>query len=178
MIIFDLATLADDTHRRHFIDSKHYKNTYLVDGKTYITDGKSNFYTQDQIEAFKPNWQAYYDACDKDESIGVTITLINQLLVQEYYDIQIWTGQNELTKNKIVYWLKDELDVDEWFYRDCLIMRPIGNTEPDHVLKEKWLDELITTPECTPIEMVFDSDPESIAMWRRRGIFCFDCRQE
>jgi hypothetical protein len=28
-----------------------------------------------------------------------------------------------------------------------------------------------------PIDSVFDSDPESIKMWRRRGIFVFNCAQ-
>lgn len=76
-----------------------------------------------------------------------------------------------------------------------LKMRPTGNTTPYHKLKEQWLDEYIESmwPKLEapkkgeenkifyrkdPIEFVFDRDPKSIEMWRRRGVFVFDCNQK
>jgi len=64
-------------------------------------------------------------------------------------------------------------------------MRPIGDNAPDDVLKEKWLDEASIyvnglsgrIGRSDPIDFVFDSDPSSIAMWRRRGIFVFEVNQ-
>lgn len=68
-------------------------------------------------------------------------------------------------------------------------MRPIGNTEPAYLLKEMWLNERCSdmiehiiegNPYATKhdVDFVFDADSESISMYRRRGIFVFDCRQD
>jgi len=54
-------------------------------------------------------------------------------------------------------------------------MRPEGNMEPYHKLKERWMGMLIDRNK--KIDMVFDSDERSIQMWRDNGVFCFDCRQ-
>ncbi len=59
-------------------------------------------------------------------------------------------------------------------------MRLIGDNTPLHELKEKWLDDTFEEHKFgrkTPITMVFDSDPQSIEMWKRCGIFVFDCSQ-
>jgi len=74
------------------------------------------------------------------------------------------------------------------FHKVNLKMRPIGDDSPVEVLKERWLDEYMKWPELNTIqtdykrndmpEMIFDSHAESIAMWRRRGIFVFDCNQD
>jgi hypothetical protein len=42
-------------------------------------------------------------------------------------------------------------------------------------LKEKWLKQAIK--QGKEIEMVFDDRKKVVDMWRRNGIFCFDCNQ-
>ena len=54
-------------------------------------------------------------------------------------------------------------------------MRPIGDFTPDDELKEKWLDEALSREEI--IDFVFDDRPKVIRMWRKRGIFVFNCNQ-
>lgn len=66
-------------------------------------------------------------------------------------------------------------------------MRPIGDNTPDEILKERWLNErcadLITAimedriPIKHDIEFVFDDRPKVVRMWRRRGVFVFNCAQ-
>lgn len=56
-----------------------------------------------------------------------------------------------------------------------LKMRPIGDSTPDDVLKEKWLDEALK--EGKNVEFVFDDRPKVVRMWRRRGVFVFDVNQ-
>jgi hypothetical protein len=71
-------------------------------------------------------------------------------------------------------------------------MRPIGDNTPDDQLKERWFNEYNAnlwpklekdTPEGKvfsrkdPIDFVFDSQPASIKMWRRHGVFVFNCSQ-
>jgi hypothetical protein len=83
-------------------------------------------------------------------------------------DIFIWTDRIESYREKTIKWLTD----NQLFF-DGIKMRPEGNKEPYHQLKENWLKE-----SQEKIEMAFDNDEESIKMWRKNGIFCFDCRQD
>lgn len=172
MIIFDLdSTLADCEHRRHFLEDRREINSLNV------------FHVIS--EKFKPDWKSFYEACDKDLPILPAILTMRRL--SKFDNIHIWSGRDESVREKTEKWLRDNFIT----YSE-LKMRPEGNTEPQEALKEQWLDELIIkrvsqklltgkdfnlTEECKPIQFVFDSDIESIKMWRRRGIFVFNCCQ-
>jgi len=158
MIIFDLdGTLANCEHRRHLVDSS----------------------IPDPIRPYKlelkwsPDWKAFYEACDKDEPIYPTLELIDKLLSIDM-DIQIWSGRCESVRKKTDIWLKKYID-----YFPMILdvkMRPIGDNMPDDQLKERWLDEALA--EGKKIDFVFDDRPKVVRMWRRRGIFVFDCNQD
>jgi len=175
MIIFDLSTLADDSHRRHFIDP--YKN--LIGG-----------YDQADFKpGWKPDWQAYYDDIDKDKPILPVFEIFNT--IRQYDDVQVWSENFLSLKEKTIDWFLYKVPIrptywnkDSWNH--VLKMRPEGNIQPYYKLKEEWMferckiDDSFHPPgiKFNPgIEMVFDSDPDSIEMWRKNGIFCFDCRQ-
>jgi hypothetical protein len=174
MIIFDLdGTLADCEHRRHFVDpskNSEYHESYAPDGFTRWLHKKTSY-------KFKPDWKAFYEACDKDEPI-IPVMEILQNYINLYYssdselfpDIQIWSGRCSSVRGKTQIWLKKY-----GFDQITLKMRPMGDSTPDDQLKERWLDEAIE--EGNKIEFVFDSDPKSIAMWRSKGIFVFNCCQ-
>ncbi len=177
MIIFDLdGTLADCEHRRHFVDPS--KNTNYIKSHWYSQgDLHHQYIHKDTKEKFKPNWPAFYEGCDEDEPIEPLTKLLFYLF--EMNEIEIWTGRCESVRDKTIAWLEEhtifsygpELDIP------VLKMRPIGDNTPDEVLKERWYDlHNIENPRKN-IDFVFDSDPKSIAMWRRRGIFVFDCNQ-
>jgi hypothetical protein len=172
MIIFDLdGTLADCEHRRHFIEPLHPKNIDNAEMLSY------NAFTGELVKAigWKPDWKSFYEACDKDNAVWPSINILNRMLIDGGEEINIWSGRCESVKDKTVSWLKDYLDCDAWFYRDCLKMRPIVDSTPDYVLKEKWLDETLTTGKT--IDYAFDDRPKVVRMWRRRGIFVFNCLQ-
>lgn len=108
-------------------------------------------------------------------------------------DICIWTSRCESV----------EKETREWLYRNIftfwlcpfdgenipLKMRPVGDTTPAHQLKQRWLDEYMAYPKLDEMiegveykrndlpQMVFEADPETISMFRRRGVFVFDCNQ-
>lgn len=190
MIIFDLdGTLAYCEHRRHFVE-RHIACDHWHKIPNHPVDMCDDCKKKNKV--WKPNWSAFYDACDKDEPIWPVINVINNLMLKDE-DISIWSGRCESKRKKTISWLRDYLEVDAWFYRDCLKMRPIGDNTPDDKLKERWLDEYINSmwPDLekdkadgkeyrrkNPIDFVFDSDPKSIEMYRRRGIFVFDCNQQ
>ena len=135
---------------------------------------------------WKPDWKAFYEACDKD----LPIQPVKSVFIQYCHrDIEIWSGRCESVRKKTEKWISDNI-IDEDFKRFSklrLKMRPIGDNTPDDQLKEKWLNEQCADlmdmglygkiPKKHTIDFVFDSDPKSIEMWRRRGIFVFDVNQ-
>lgn len=151
MIIFDLdGTLADCEHRRHFVDPlKALK------------------------EEFKPNWPAFYDACDQDTPIMPVINICN--ILRKKHSVQIWSGRSATVIDKTMKWLRQYLPIDRYTKRLDLLMRPVGDNTPDDQLKEKWLDKAIS--EGKTIDFVVDDRPKVVRMWRRRGIFVFDVNQ-
>lgn len=157
MIIFDLdGTLADCEHRRHFVDPEKLKD-------------------------WKPDYKSFFEACDKDAPINPTINILKSFLdssctegcTSDIFDIQIWSGRSEWVREKTKKWIRDHI-TPHWQV-PILKMRPIGNTEPDEVLKERWLEESISKGKT--IQFVFDNRPKVIRMWRSRGIFVFNCCQ-
>ncbi len=187
MIIFDLdGTLADCEHRRHFVVKPEPECTCDPDGPYY--DGQSCMMYD--YNNWKPDWKSFYEACDQDKNIQPVLDMFRDLCRE--YEIQIWSGRCESVRDKTLKWLKQNCYCfDE--KQDVLKMRPIGDNTPDDELKERWLDEYIFGEKCPyptikdaipcidylkkPIEFVFDSHPKSIEMWRRRGIFVFNCAQ-
>lgn len=192
MIIFDLdGTLADCEHRRHFVDPvKALKNGFIPAVEHFegfvLDKDRGNVYHKETNEKWKPDWKSFYEACDKD----LVFSPVKSVLIQFCHrDIQIWSGRCESVRKKTEVWLdKNIFDGDfEKFTRIKLKMRPIGDTTPYHILKEMWFNErcsdlIEAKMECRApikhdIEFVFEKDPESINMWKRRGVFVFNCNQ-
>lgn len=184
MIIFDLdGTLADCEHRRHFVDV--YKNPEFV--LSHVDSSLPKWEHKNTKEKWKPDWKSFYEACDKDTPIQPIIEMFRLISVQ--YDlVEIWSGRCESVRDKTVDWLAQNMKCgnEHKYFSSILKMRPIGNTEPDEVLKERWLDQLCASynelsgrisQHHHGIEFVFDDRPKVVRMWRSRGIFVFNCLQ-
>lgn len=166
MIVFDLdGTLADCEHRRHFVNPKKNHN--------YISHAPL-FGHEDKRPRFIPDWKAFYEACDDDKPIQPVIDIFQTLKrgMRGYSDddIEIWSGRCESVREKTIRWL-----TDHHIYYSVLKMRPEGDSIPDDILKEQWLDSTIR--DNRKVDYVFDDRPKVIRMWRRRGIFVFDVNQ-
>ncbi len=195
MIIFDLDTLADCEHRRHFVQDPF--DTCINCYEAVKIGGVGEEYQCPVCKRYsarwKPDCKAFHEACDKDIIIQPSLTVIRGLLGWDYYDndeeVHIWSGRCESVRNKTEKWLEKHSIA----YKS-LKMRPIGDNIPDDVLMEKWLDKYIESmwPKLPApseenkgnvfyrkpnIDFVFASRPEVICMWRRRGIFVFNCAQ-
>ena len=182
MIIFDLdGTLADLEHRRHFVDHRLVPHT-VIDGSAFRQYPK--WYDKESDSCivpcdlkWQPDWKSFYEACDKDNPIPSTVELYQSLIFENYLrlgqQIEIWSGRCQSVGYKTGLWL--ELHV--WGAPSGVLkMRPIGDNTPLHELKERWLLDHLARG-GNPIDFVFDSDHKSIQMWRRRGIFVFNCCQ-
>ncbi len=179
MIIFDLDDcLADCEHRRHFVDREHPDN-FIKMYKDILTETNSD---PSPHTWWKPDWKAFYEACDKDSVIEPVMTTFSRFWIGEKpCHVEIWTGRCESTREKTLNWF-----LDNWFLgifnheiatlNKIIKMRPIGNTDELWDLKQQWYLDLAVS-DGKDVDFVFDSDPESIEMWRRRNIFVFDVKQ-
>jgi hypothetical protein len=178
MIIFDLdGTLADCEHRRHFIqdpiDYCHncYQLIKIMPNNPQVC-GKCN---RDPFN-WKCDWKSFFEACYEDKPIEPAIITMRRHA--QHDDIQIWSGRCESVKDKTINWIYDKIPAfapRNVIENHILKMRPKGNTEPDEVIKERWLDDALEQGEN--IDFVFDDRPKVVRMWRRRGIFVFNCCQ-
>lgn len=135
--IFDLdGTLADCTHRQHFIHGE------------------------------KKDWDAFYAACDRDKLIRPVADILSSLERDGHY-IWIWTGRSDEVKEKTREWLRYNR-----VYTDSLRMRPAGDHSPDHLLKEKWLNE-VSLEQRAEIDGVFEDRSRVVEMWRANGFTCY-----
>ncbi len=158
MIIFDLdGTLADIEHRCYLIDSE--KNVCRC-GDGEVECPRHQF--------FKPRWDAFFEACDKDKPNRSVIEVFDCLTMQGHI-IEIWSGRSESVRQKTILWLIDHVPC--FSSKVLLKMRPHGDSTPDDQLKEAWLDEALALGKR--IELVFDDRSKVVKMWRRRGIPCF-----
>lgn len=183
MIIFNLDDcLADCQHRMHFVDPEKRNDTVcwmMNTTKEYwcYREGVHNFETR---KKFEPDYKSFYDACDKDKPILPVWGCFHRSV--QWHDVEIWSGRCDSVREKTINWIMNKAPLktiywNEESWNSILKMRPIGDKTPDEQLKEQWLDDHIAH-EREPIEIAFDSDPESIKMWVRRGIFVFDCKQQ
>ena len=186
MIIFDLdGTLADCEHRRHFVDvHKAVEKGIAYEDIDFNIGGiQSNgfFLENDRDRRWKPDWTAFFEACDKDTPIEPVLSIFSKLWIGDFpKHVEIWSGRCESVKEKTFEWLCENwfinlFDHEKLILKSILKMRPIGDYTPDDELKEKWLDEAIAQGKT--IEAAFDDRPKVVRMWRRRGIFVFDVNQ-
>ena len=143
MIIFDLACLANDEHRRHFIDSsslgteEQYKNWLRP------------FLEKKECPHWKPDFQAYNEAFVEDEPIRIVLDMFFRLLEEKDEEINVWTNSPECMEEKTEIWIKNHLDYQFgsnpyfcWTY--SLQMRPIGDMRPQEELFEGWLGKQLS----------------------------------
>lgn len=206
MIIFDLdGTLADCEHRRHFVDLKKAEEKGICEEDVYCDMGGYQshgwFYTNDPDRRWKPNWSAFYEACDKDTPIEPVINILDGIYFnskdEKFFlqNVQIWSCRCESVREKTIEWLNKHILFEGIAKKMTVKMRPVGDSTPDDVLKERWFDEYnlnlypplipcsdnvmdgFTYKRNDPVEMVFDDRKKVVEMWRRRGIFVFDVSQ-
>lgn len=190
MIIFDYACLADDSHRRHFIDPTHRDDCVLwvcnTTKETWLyRDGWSDQKTR---KKFQPDYAAYYAAAKDDKPIEATLQIFHSLIFNAGIEFQVWCDIPVTYRGQIEEKLKRTY-LDE-FITGEISMRPDGDTTPWHELKEKWLKEMTKWPELPgkpslkdgeifyrgdKPEMAFErSGSPMIEIWKKYGVPVFE----
>jgi len=166
LYIFDLdGTLALIEHRRHLVE-----RCANCDDKGVTGSGATCFVCGGVTRG--PDWPAFFAACVRDEPNWPVISAMRALL-KSGADIWIWSGRSAVVMNETLDWLHrwvcgDEIDADEL----QLMMRSEGDHTPDEQLKAGWLDGL-SEFDRRRLVAVFDDRDKVVAMWRARGVACF-----
>lgn len=126
------------------------------------------------VQGKKQNWKAFHEECIYDSPILPVIKVLDNFIVLDC-EIQIWSGRCESVRSQTEEWLAMHV-IENDKYPIKLKMRPVRDYTPDDQLKEQWLDEALS--QGKEVACVFDDRPKVVRMWKRRGIFVFNCYQD
>jgi hypothetical protein len=176
--IFDLdGTLALIDHRRPLVEAPYLLMGDMANIHTIHDDKDSSRYkfvdgiVYQRDPKFKPDWNAFYEACYMDlPNLPVIRTL--QQLYAVGNDIRIWSARDDMVEAKTIIWLVNQLGYHRNRITGMLRMRPNGDSTPDEKLKQKWLN-LMNPQERQCLTAVFDDRQKVVDMWRKNGVACF-----
>jgi len=120
------------------------------------------------IQGGKKDWPAFFGAMADD--IAIEPVCDHLRLCADRHPIILCSGRPEDYRAVTERWLTDN-DIE---YR-ALYMRASGDYRADDVVKSQLLDGILADGH-QPI-LVVDDRPRVIAMWRARGLTCFQCRE-
>lgn len=125
----------------------------------------------DYVRSKPKNWRAF-DAGIPNDKVNEPVATVMVNMADAGHDIVLASGRNERSRKATVDWLYDnELDCYQKLY-----MRKADDFRSDDVVKQEILDQIITDYGRKP-DMVFDDRKRVVDMWRRNGIWVFDCNQ-
>lgn len=137
-IIVDLdGTLANLDHRVHLVQNK------------------------------PPQWDAFFELCDKDTLITPVATLVNTMYNSDLFQIVILSGRMETVRAKTERWL----EVNGVYYHH-LVMRKKGDFRPDHIVKKEMLFKAPNEKVKDDILFILEDRDLVVKMWRDLGYTC------
>lgn len=161
LYIFDLdGTIALIEHRRHLVEARRCIDAGCPGEGCELCDGSG---------WRKPNWRAFFAACADDQPNLPVIDTMTSLL-NAGADVWIWSGRSAEVMEQTKTWLQNNLS---GYSEDAeLCMRLEGDFTPDEELKAGWLDAM-SAYDRRRLVAVFDDRNKVVAMWRSRGVACF-----
>ena len=117
------------------------------------------------------NWPAFNKAISNDKPIWQVIEVLFSLK-NDGWRIIFCSGRSEDSRQDTIDWL---VDYGIWDKVSGLYMRKSKDYRSDDIIKEELLNQILKDG-YNPL-MVFDDRKRVVEMWRRRGLFVFDCNQ-
>ena len=114
------------------------------------------------IEKPKRNWDAFFAACGEDALIEAA-ALAFRAHQAAGHRVEVWSGRSDAVRAETEDWLNRH-----GLAPDRLLMRRDRDYTPDDQLKAAWLDRANPAP-----SLIYDDRDKVVAMWRRRGVPCF-----
>ena len=127
----------------------------------------------DYVRSKPKNWKAF-DAGIPNDAVNPYVAEVFFALRNDGHDIIFASGRNERSRDATVDWL----DRKGFWCADSskLYMRKAEDFRSDDIVKQEILDEIVRDFGKKP-DMVFDDRKRVVDMWRRNGIWVFDCNQ-
>lgn len=140
--------------------------TIIVDLDGTLALNKHRYHFIDKASSQKVDWDAYFQACDKDAPHTPVIEAISALK-DKGFNIHIFSARGDVVKEKTIQWLK-KYNVPF----DHLTMREMNSYTPDEELKKQWLLSYYPSYK-KDVFCVFDDRDKVVKMWRSMGLTCF-----
>lgn len=164
--VFDLdGTIADLNHRLHFV-------TPPIDARVGAPKE-----VWEQHRDWKPNWNAFFDACADDTPIEWVADLMRMLwryerLTGQRSALLVLSGRSDRVRRVTEDWMQQRK-----IPYDFLLMRKEGDHRPDEIVKLEILREFLDSkPDCHPrVEFIVDDRQKVVDMWRRNGFNVLQC---
>ncbi len=135
-----------------------------LDGTLALTEHRTHLISGDKKE-----WDAFFEACDKDEPNVPVIKLLRQLNFS--CEVWIFSGRSDLVYGKTIAWLVKHTGLEQPAL-PRLKMRSQGDYTPDDVLKLKWYTKFLSSDERARLVCIFDDRDKVVKMWRELGVAC------
>ena len=163
-IVFDIdSTLADPSHRLHFIKDM----AYWVSKPGRLPG---------------PDWESFLspEALAKD-TINLPMWVLLDSLVARHHRVIFITGRKESTRDITEKWFLDKSCAYRGYISTKIIwntpdrklpiyMRKDGDRRPSHVVKEEGL--MAARADGYAPTMAFEDRASDAEMWRRNGLLC------
>lgn len=139
------------------------KDTIVIDldGTLANVDHRTHF-----VRREKPDWDAFYSACDLD-SVNEWCSELMGGLANRSYLIRIVSARRRTEEQKTRDWLKN----NNIYFDRLELLRAPDDYSPDIVLKKAWLDSYGKDR----ILFVVDDRQKVVDMWRAEGLICLQC---
>lgn len=127
----------------------------------------------DYVRSKPKNWKAFDAGIPNDKVNEPVAKVFRKFAVdQAFHQVVLASGRNERSRQATEDWLRKH---DLGMYQK-LYMRKEDDYRSDDIVKQEILDQIIADYGRKP-DMVFDDRKRVVDMWRRNGIWVFDCNQ-
>ena len=115
-------------------------------------------------------WRRFYAACVDDNPIMPVIRTLHAL-VRSGAEVWVFSGRSEEVRDVTERWLYAATGY-HWLRGVNVTMRVEGDHRPDDIVKGEWLDGMLDVDRARLVA-AFDDRDRVVAMWRSRGVQCF-----
>lgn len=118
------------------------------------------------IEQDEPDWDAFFEECDRDEPIVDIVDLV--FLFSEFFSIRFCTGRPERVREKTHKWLNEVFGGN--IPKKRLLMRKDGDHRSDFEVKPELLKE--AGIKLKNIAFILEDRNSVVKKWRELGVRC------
>ena len=125
----------------------------------------------DYVRSKPKNWKAF-DAGIPNDKVNEPVAEVFDAMIMGGHTVILASGRSERTRIATQDWLRK----NGFGMYQKLYMRKADDFRSDDIVKLEILGEIISDYGKKP-DMVFDDRKRVVDMWRRNGIWVFDCNQ-